>query len=82
MWIYERTKLKKTDIDKEKIRKPFNAKLFYRRTFLIVYDIISIILASYMAILLRYDFRMDSVPKYFRQPIDRMLPINIVLTMV
>ena len=66
----------------EKIRKPFNAKLFYRRTFLIVYDIISIILASYMAILLRYDFRMDSVPKYFRQSIDRMLPPNIVLTMI
>ncbi len=66
----------------KKKRKPFNAKLFYRRTFLIIYDIISIILASYMAILLRYDFQMDSVPKYFRQPIECMLPINIVLTMI
>ena len=42
----------------EKKRKPFNAKLFYRRTCLIIYDIISVVIASYMAILWRYDFHL------------------------
>ena len=39
-----------------KKKKPFNYQLFYRRTALIVYDIISVIAASYLAILIRYDF--------------------------
>ena len=48
----------------EKKRKPFNAKLFYRRTCLIIYDIISVVIASYMAILWRYDFHLDSIGAY------------------
>ena len=35
-----------------KKKKPFNYQLFYRRTALIVYDIISVIAASYLAILI------------------------------
>ena len=66
----------------EKTRKPFNAKLFYRRTCLIIYDIISIVLASYVAILWRYDFHLDEIPKHFMQPIERFLLINILLTLV
>ncbi len=66
----------------EKKRKPFNVKLFYRRTALIIYDIISIILASYLAIIIRYEFAVGRIPSHFRQPIDRFMPINILLTLV
>ncbi|MDE6944882.1 MAG: polysaccharide biosynthesis protein [Lachnospiraceae bacterium] len=66
----------------EKKRKPFNAKLFYRRTCLIIYDIISIWIASYMAILWRYDFHLDSIPDHFMRPIELFLPINIPVTLV
>lgn len=62
-------------------RKPFNVKLFYRRTCLIIYDIISIIFASYIAVLIRYEFHLGQVPDYFLEPITRFLPVNIILTL-
>lgn len=65
----------------KKTRKPFNVKLFYRWTCLIIYDIISIILSSYLAILARYEFHMDAIPQYFLHPIEMFLPINIALTL-
>lgn len=65
----------------EKKRKPFNVKLFYRRTCLIIYDIISVILASYLAIILRYEFRMDEIPRHFMNPIEQVMPLNIVVTL-
>ena len=43
-------------MNKEKKRTPFNVKIFYRRTCLIIYDVISVILASYVALLMRYNF--------------------------
>lgn len=66
----------------KKQRKPFNVKLFYRRTCLIIYDIISIILASYGALLMRYSFEMSEIPGHFVEPINRFLPLNIVITLV
>ena len=66
----------------EKIKKPFNVKLFYRRTCLIIYDIISIVLASYLAILARYEFHVDTIPRYFMYPIEMFLPDNIILTLL
>lgn len=66
----------------EKTRKPFNVKLFYRRTCLIIYDVISVFLASYVAILWRYDFHLDEIPRHFMQPIERFLPINIAVTLI
>ena len=65
-----------------KQRKPFNAKLFYRRTCLIVYDIISVILASYGALLLRYGFEMSEIPDHFVDHINRFLPLNIIITLI
>ncbi len=64
---------------KEKI--PFNYKLLYRRTALIIYDIISVVCAGYLAILMRYEFEFSQIPRYFLDPITRFLPINIVLTL-
>ena len=66
----------------KKDKKPFNAKLFYRRTYLIIYDIISVIFSSYIAVLIRYEFHLDTVPEHFLTPINRFLPVNILLTLL
>ena len=66
----------------KKQRKPFNVKLFYRRTCLIVYDIISVILASYLALIMRYGFEMSEIPDHFVDPINRFLPLNIIITLI
>ena len=66
----------------KKDKKPFNAKLFYRRTYLIIYDIISVIFSSYIAVLIRYEFHLDTVPEQFLTPINRFLPVNILLTLL
>ncbi|MDO4284875.1 MAG: nucleoside-diphosphate sugar epimerase/dehydratase [Eubacteriales bacterium] len=65
----------------KKPRKPFNYKLFYRRTALIIYDILSVILASYLAILVRYEFHMNQIPRHFLDPITNFLPVNIAVTL-
>ena len=65
----------------KKEKKTFNVKLFYRRTALILYDIISVIAASYLAILLRYNFEVSVIPSHFIDPVTRFLPINIILTL-
>lgn len=66
----------------EKAKRIFNVKLFYRRTCLVLYDVISVVLASYVAILWRYDFHLDLIPRHFMRPIERMLPLNILVTLV
>lgn len=66
----------------KKKRKPFNVKLFYRRTCLVIYDIISIVLASYLAILVRYEFHVDDIPDHFMRPVELFLPLNILITLV
>ena len=55
----------------KKDKKPFNVKLFYRRTCLIIYDIISVVFASYMAVLIRYEFHLDTIPDHFLEQIGR-----------
>ena len=62
------------------MKKVINAKLLYRRTFLIIYDVISVIVASYMAILIRYEFEWSTIPDMFMGTIARYLPINILFT--
>ncbi len=66
----------------DKKRKPFNVKIFYRRTCLIVYDIISVVLASYLALLVRYEFAMDTIPQHFVRPVEQFMPINILATLL
>ncbi len=62
--------------------KPFNVKILYRRTALVIYDIISIVASSVLAILIRYEFSYGVIPPHFRHPIERFLPINVVLTLL
>ena len=62
--------------------KPFNVKILYRRTALVIYDIISIVASSVLAILIRYEFSYGVIPPHFRHPIEKFLPINVVLTLL
>ena len=66
----------------KKKRTSFNYQLFYRRTALIVYDIISVVASSFLALLIRYDFEVDTVPAEFLLPIRQFLWINILLTLL
>lgn len=68
--------------ESKKKKNPFNVKLFYRRTCLIIYDIISVIGASYLALLMRYSFDISEIPDYFIDPINRFLPVNILITLL
>lgn len=68
--------------DKEKKNsRHFNYQLFYRRTALIIYDILSVTASSFLAILLRYDMHLDEIPDQFLMPIRNFLPVNILITM-
>lgn len=67
--------------DKNK-KQGFNTAKFYRRLVLVIYDIISIIAASYLAVLIRYDFHISSVPEHFMTPINEFLAINIIVTII
>ena len=62
-------------------KKPFNAAKFYRRTCLIIYDVISVIASSYLALLMRYNFEIAEIPEHFVDPITTFLPLNIFLTL-
>ena len=64
------------------MKKPFNVKKFYRRTFLVIYDIISVILASYLALMIRYGFSVSDIPEHFLKPITDFLPFSIVITLI
>ena len=63
-------------------KEPFNFVKLYRRTGLIFYDIISVIAASYIAFLIRYEFKIADIPDHFMTPVTRFLPLNIILTLV
>lgn len=67
--------------EEKKVRKPFNVKLLYRRTCLIIYDIISVIGASYLALLMRYNFNISEIPDYFIDSVNRFLIFNILITL-
>lgn len=64
------------------VKKTFNVKKLYRRTALIIYDIISVIAASFLALIIRYNFDMSEIPDYFMNPVKHFLPIGIVLTLI
>lgn len=49
---------------------------------LVVYDILAIILASFLALLIRYEFRIDDIPEYFLGPVTEALPLTIIITLL
>lgn len=63
------------------MKKPFNYQLFYRRAALIAYDIVSVIASGFLAILIRYDFQLNTVPEEFMLPIRQFMIPDIVLAL-
>ncbi len=66
----------------QKQNRTFNYAKLYRRIALVFYDVISVVAASYIAILIRYEFHVDQIPEYFLHPVNAFLPINILITLV
>ena len=64
------------------MKKIVNYKLFYRRACLIIYDIASVLIASFLAIAMRYEFNLNDIPGYFLDTIIRFLPFNLVITII
>ena len=69
-------------MEKNKSKKPFNYIKMQRRVGLVIYDVLSILAASFLAILFRFEFHFDQIPMYFIEPIERFLPISIALRAV
>ncbi|MBQ7680379.1 MAG: polysaccharide biosynthesis protein [Butyrivibrio sp.] len=63
-------------------RGGFNWVKFYRRLVLLIYDVFSIVAASFLALWMRYEFRLGDIPEAFLLPVERFLPISIVLTII
>ncbi len=59
----------------------FNYAKFWRRIVLIVYDILSVIFASYFSLLIRYEFQPSEIPDYFYLPVMDALPLTIAVTL-
>lgn len=73
----------KSSFEKKPQRKAkFNYAKFYRRMVLVIYDIASVIVASYLAVLMRYEFHIGDIPEHFMRPINEFLVINIILTIL
>ena len=64
-----------------KTEKTFNYQLLYRRTCLIIYDVASVLMASFFAIAMRYEFELEMIPDYFLNTIIRFLPFNVLITL-
>lgn len=62
-------------------KSSFNTAKFWRRAILIVYDTLSVIAASFLALLIRYEFRISDIPDYFLQPVIQCLPAAIIVTL-
>ena len=66
----------------DKKKEPFNYQKLYRRAVLIIYDVISVILVSFIPVLMRYDLDLDQVEEHFLTTTITYLPINIVVTLI
>ena len=62
--------------------RKFNYVKFWRRVALIVYDILSVVLASYLSLLMRYEFQPSEIPNYFYLPVMEALPLTIAVTLL
>ena len=51
-----------------------------RQAVLMVYDVFAVLVASFLAILVRFEFRISSVPETYMKPISDFMPILIILT--
>ncbi len=56
--------------------------LYMRKVFLIIFDIIAVLVASVLAIAMRFDFNLNSIPEHFMNNVWTYMIINVVTTLV
>ena len=61
-------------------KNQINYQLIFRRISLVIYDVASVLAASFLAIVMRYEFEYELIPDYFLETILRFLPFNILFT--
>lgn len=62
--------------------KEFDKDLWLRRLVLILYDILAVIVSSYFALFLRFDFSFGDIPENYEQVVTIALPFSILLTLI
>ncbi len=65
-----------------KEKKTFSVKMLYRRTALVIYDVISIVASAFLGLLFRFEFQVSEIPAIYLHPVEKFLPINLVLSLV
>ncbi len=63
-------------------KKILNTKLAVRRASLIVYDILAVVISSYMPLLMRFEFRIGEIPQQYVDNMQWFLPFGIVFTLL
>ena len=63
-------------------QKRNDRRLLVRRTILVIYDIVAVILSAYGSLLVRYDFRYETVEPAYHAVATRMLYITVPVTVV
>lgn len=56
--------------------------IWIRRFCLFAFDVVSIIFASYSALLVRFDFSLDSIPQKYESVVLQILPLTIIATVL
>lgn len=62
--------------------REFDRDLWLRRLFLVIYDILAVIVSSYFALLIRFDFSFDAIPMQYEAVVLKALPFSILLTLI
>lgn len=79
--VKKRNVKKKNRVSKtNQTRKPFNYAKFWRRAALLVYDTMSVILASFLSLMIRYEFHIGEIPDYFYRPVLEAMPFTVAAT--
>ena len=62
--------------------KTLDKALVIRRIGLIIYDICAVVVASYVALLVRFDFDFNNIPEIYEGIVVRALPASVLVTLV
>lgn len=62
--------------------KQVSKDLILRRIGLIVYDIVAVVIASYVALLLRFDFAFSKIPESYEQVVTNTLFYTVAVTII
>lgn len=66
----------------EKRTKEFDKDLWIRRLILVLYDILAVVVSSYFALFLRFDFSFEAIPDHYEQVVLKALPFSILVTII